>query len=153
MCLFIKMSSSSSSCTEVARIFQSSLWEWGEGKWGGEGGGDDKGEKLLLERFRYLSSTRGKSFYGVPALQLARRFKPLLVLTLQWEMTCRYFMVQSGVGVTLIPVIQLSAWPLLSPMSLSLFLTQLSFWGSLAVCFPGFGEVVHTWLPSTGTGL
>ena len=50
---------------------------------GGGGGGDDKGVKLLLERFRYLSSTRGKSFYGVPALQLARRFKPLLVLTLQ----------------------------------------------------------------------
>ena len=36
MCLFIKMSSSSSICIEVAHLLQSSLWEWREG-------GDDKG--------------------------------------------------------------------------------------------------------------
>ena len=40
MCLFIKMSSSSSICIEVAHLLQSSLWEWREG-------GDDKGGKWL----------------------------------------------------------------------------------------------------------
>ena len=46
------------SCIEVARIFQSSLSEWGKG-------GNDKGGKRLqlpVELFTYLFPTRGKYF-------------------------------------------------------------------------------------------
>ena len=50
----------------------------------------------------------------------------------------------TAAGVTLLPVIQLLTFPLLSLVSLSLFLTQLSFSDSLAICFPGFEEVVRT---------